>query len=103
MKIFKNSEWTAFPSDTDTSVSLYSFIADKYHIGVELHENDGKYSLWWTDFVANDYTETYDSLPIALAVLAVLLACGDSNWERFFKHDNQDFSVLAQDFINSAC
>jgi hypothetical protein len=98
MKIFKD-----FSTDNENGISLYSFIVDKYHIGIELHENDGKYSLWWTDFVANDYTETYDSLPVALAGLAVLLACGDSDWERFFKHDNQDFSVLAQDFINSAC
>lgn len=98
MKIFKD-----FATDEENGTSLYSFIVHKYNVGVELHKADNKYSLWWTDFVANDYTETYDSLPIALAVLAVLLACGDSDWERFFKHDTQDFSVLAQDFINSAC
>ena len=98
MKIFKD-----FATDKEIGVVLYSFIADKYEVGVEIHENDGKYSLWWTDFVANDITETYDSLPIALARLAVLLACGESDWERFFKDDNEDFGVLAQDFINSAC
>ena len=92
-----------FATDKENSISLYAFIVDKYHVGVELHETDGKYSLWWTDFVANEYTETYDSLPVTLARLAVLLACGDSDWERFFKHDNKDFIVLAQDFINSAC
>lgn len=98
MKIFKD-----FSTDNENGVALYSFIVDKYQVGVELHENDGKYSLWWTDFVANEYTETYDSLPVALAGLAVLLACGESGWEKMFKHTNEDFSVLAQDFINSAC
>jgi hypothetical protein len=98
MKIFKD-----FATDKENGTSLCFFIQEKYQVGIQIHEADGKYSLWWTDFVANEYTETYDSLSVAMAGLAVLLACAESDWDRFFKHTNEDFSVLAQDFINSAC
>lgn len=35
------------------------------------------YSLWWTDYVANDWLEWYPSLSVALARVAALLLCGE--------------------------
>ena len=38
------------------------------------------YSLWWTDYVANDWLEWYPTLSMALARTAGLLHCGEHNW-----------------------
>ena len=38
------------------------------------------YSLWWTDYVANDWLEWYPSLSVALARGAALRRCGEHNW-----------------------
>lgn len=47
--------------------------------------NDGtKVQLWWTDYVANDWTEVFDTLGQAFSRLALLIECCDNDWGRFF-------------------
>lgn len=41
--------------------------------------SDG-YSLWWTDYVANDWIEWYPVLSVALARAAALMHCGEHDW-----------------------
>ena len=38
------------------------------------------YSVWWTDYVANDWLEWYPTLSMALARTAGLLHCGEHDW-----------------------
>ena len=41
---------------------------------------DGKAELWWTDYVANEWSEDYDSVAIALTRLALLVECDMAEW-----------------------
>lgn len=49
-----------------------------------------RFVLWWTDYVANSWEEMFDSLPVAIARLASLVKCGES--DQFFKYEPQEFS-----------
>jgi len=59
----------------------------------------GEYVLWWTDGVANDWEESYPALSLALARLAVLMRCGESDWERGFAESAFAFPTVAAEWL----
>lgn len=82
-------------------------LAGKSGIKIEPYTNaEGKnvYVLSWTDYVINEWHETYTTLPQALARVAVLCACLESDNEEDttlgFKSDQTDFAIQAMRFIN---
>lgn len=63
---------------------------------------DGEqFVLWWTDRAANEWTETYSDLGIALTRLAVLHQCVSTN-EGFAHTEPADFAAAAAAFLESA-
>ena len=57
------------------------------------------YILWWSDGVANEWEEFYPDLSSCLARLAVLVACGEHNFEPSFVQNGEDFRAVATDFF----
>lgn len=65
---------------------------------------DGTATLWWADGVANEWLETHASTSLALARLAALVRCGESDWELGFTHGTErDFEFAANRFFGEAC
>lgn len=60
-----------------------------------------RWQLYWHDGVANDFTETYDELPIALARLANLMYCGHFDFGRYFTTNADEFLPAARAFLES--
>ena len=58
--------------------------------------------LYWSDNVANDWTETYDKLSTAFLRLATLIKCGELDWDTFFRFDSDEFTLNAEAFFNYA-
>lgn len=64
-----------------------------------VREGEGNFVLTWTDFVANEWSETFGTLSLAMARLSVL-----HNAVRrgaFMKDTPQDFDNNANDFLKS--
>jgi hypothetical protein len=61
---------------------------------------DGQWRLWWTDHVANEWTETYTDLAVALARLATLHH-GVMAGRFFFGLTDGVFPSEATDWLNS--
>lgn len=71
-------------------------------IGVTVLRFGDRYMITWTDFVANDWDETYDGLAAALLRAAVLLHgsdAGDGNFG-FTTHGPADFAAVAGTFLS---
>jgi hypothetical protein len=62
--------------------------------------SDGAYMLRCTDYLTSEWAEAFDSLSLALARLALLVACEESGWELAFRFDAQPFQVAAQNFLS---
>jgi hypothetical protein len=61
---------------------------------------EDRFQLRWTDGVINTWIEDYPTLSVALARLAVLVACGESGWEaNFAETDREMFGVAAEIFL----
>ena len=60
---------------------------------------DSRYQLVWDDGVANEWVETYLSLPVALARVAALIACEDGDGISF-PHDKDEFTIVANAFLH---
>ena len=57
------------------------------------------YHLWWSDCVANEWEEFFPDLSSCLARLAVLVACGEHNFEPTFVQNGEEFRAVATDFF----
>ena len=89
-------------SSTITEQSLAQFIADKFSTGVNIEASDKGYTLWWTDFVANEWFENYDNLSTLLLRLAILVYCGEKDWEiGFVENDPRAVEIMASRFLAS--
>lgn len=53
----------------------------------------GGYTIEWTDFVAQEEAERYDTLAAALARVALLAECATSDWYRMFRSNAADFAT----------
>ena len=60
---------------------------------------DGQFDLTWTDYVANEWTELYPTLPLAIMRLGVLVSCADTNWAEGFAHEADEFTLRASTFL----
>ena len=67
--------------------------------GVTVSKTGDQFKISWTDYTANDWEETYPSLSLALARLAVLAECGDSDFEKLFANASDRFEVNARHFL----
>lgn len=62
--------------------------------------NDGaKVEFWWTDYVANEWSEVYDNLAQAFTRCALLLECEASNWELGFKNIDSAHVIEHNEFV----
>ncbi len=62
----------------------------------------GKFVLEWTDYVAGDWSEEFDTIDVAYARLAVLLACREANWTCGFAHKTETFAPWARAFLSNS-
>ncbi len=62
-------------------------------------DEDGVFVLWWTDYVANEWSENYTSLATALIRLALLAECKDRDWDAGFNYVPADHEKIAGAFI----
>ena len=69
------------------------------HAATLTEHGDGTTELYVTDYVANDWTETYDSLAEALVRVAVLDVAVIA--DQTFTEDAAEFAALARDFITA--
>lgn len=91
------------PVDLGTR-SLAQHIALHLGIGVEIERNydiyNNGYVLKWTDFVANEWREEYGTLAQVLLRLAVLVQCGENDWEMgFTESEPSEFYETASRFF----
>jgi hypothetical protein len=83
-------------SSTPTAIASFSIQGDS---NVIVEQIDAVYTLRWNDGVANEWTESYPTLSVALARAATLAACGESDWEKGFANSPVDFTVNAKNFL----
>ena len=57
-----------------------------------IEECAGRFSLYWTDYVANEWIETFKYMSQAIARLAILQACQESDWVNGFASNPEKFS-----------
>ncbi|WP_333890827.1 hypothetical protein [Mycolicibacterium gadium] len=55
--------------------------------------------LYWSDGVANDWTEHYTELSHALLLTASLVYCGEHQYERFYAHSAEEFPTAAAQLL----
>lgn len=60
------------------------------------------FTLQWTDFVATDWCEVYESLSQALARLSLLSACQESGWDVGFQDDERWWGHRWSKFVKEA-
>lgn len=71
-------------------------------VGTVIVAIGSRFDLRWTDYVANDWTEPFESLSAAVARLATLIYCLESDPERMFSTANPDqFAVTAAEFLHA--
>jgi hypothetical protein len=56
-------------------------------VSIQILGDDNGYTLQWSDGVANAHSEQYEMLSIAVGRLAVLIACGESEYTKTFTRD----------------
>jgi hypothetical protein len=57
------------------------------------------WSVWWSDGVANDWTEFYPTLSLALARTALLVHLSEHDFEQMFTSDADEFAGHATEFL----
>lgn len=88
------------PMSLDKPVSLAYHIAQLFDVGTEIIKADEGYELVHTDFVANEYAETYEELSTTLLRLAVLVYCGEQGWDAGYADTDPDaFARRAISFL----
>ena len=93
-------------TDTNTTTTMFSAVFDSPHAGeagVSLRRlnDDTGYVLEWTDFVANDWSETFPNMSTALARLALLAFCCETDWDAMFKDDSSEFVARWKEFTST--
>ncbi len=74
---------------------LFSLVTDETGIDLAEKRDGSGFVLSWTDYVANEWTEEYPDLSLALLRLAVLQRCAESGFDRMFGQDHQQFPAAA--------
>lgn len=83
---------------------LFTEIRNDFDVNVRIHKNtDSTWTLSWDDGIANEWNETFPSLSIALARMAVLVHCGELDWEVGFSANPEKFtSEVLDHFLEMA-
>lgn len=55
--------------------------------------------LWWSDGIANEWTEEYPTVSLAVLRLASLFKCGESNWHDGFALESEQFEQVGEEFF----
>ena len=88
--------------DYDTAKKLVFVLINDDAKAVVSQGADNSGYLWWTDFVANEWLEHYPTVSLAIARLALLQACGESEWDKAFKHTPTEFVQQYEKFTEVA-
>lgn len=75
---------------------LVHYHSDK--IEADVFATDGGFELRWSDYVANEWSETYNDLPVAVARLAVLIDAVES--DAFLHLDAPEFAREARRWLD---
>lgn len=70
--------------------SLMNLRHDDYM--AEIRSTEDGFELWWTDYVANEWSEIYRTLAQAIARLALLQHCCETWWEARFVASPERFA-----------
>jgi len=88
-----------YNDDYENAIEFLSVVIGGGSAGVNVRVgSDGRGFIWWTDFVANDCLEVFPTLAMALARLALLVACSADNWSRGFAGDSAEFALAWAEF-----
>lgn len=68
---------------------------------IEVNNTGDGFSVTCGDYVANEWVEVYPSLSLALLRVAVLVKCGEHNFEKMFANDPEVFAPRGDLFLNS--
>lgn len=79
------------PSTPTTAGSaLLAYRDDRF--SAEVVDLDDQVELRWTDYVANEWRESYPALSVAVARFAALLHCAEHGWNREFSEPPEQFT-----------
>lgn len=67
---------------------------------IEVDNTGDGFSVTCGDYVANEWTETYPTLSLALLRVAVLVKCGEHDFEKLFAKDADTFARHGVLFLN---
>lgn len=102
-----DDDWAVIPHEIlDEGFHEEEFGVDATGCGVKVGAFDGGFTVWCTDFVANDWTEWFPTLSSAMARVALLIYCGERSWDRGFGCASGDsgaaaaFDLAAQEFMH---
>jgi hypothetical protein len=88
--------------DAPSSCNGYDEIVMTYRndgIGAVIVVVGSAFDLRWTDYVANEWAEPFESLSAAVARLAALIYCGEADPERMFTTDDPaQFAAAVAEF-----
>lgn len=66
-----------------------------------VEREDGKFVLWWFDYIVNEHQEEFDDLPLAVARASVLLRCVEKEGGGVFSEGPEGFTTKATAFLDS--
>jgi hypothetical protein len=69
--------------------------------GVEVYELAEGWRVTCSDYVANEWTEVYPSLALAMLRVANLVACIDADTNGLFFSDSAEFVSVGAEFLDS--
>ena len=55
--------------------------------------------LWWTDGIANEWTEEFPTVALAVLRLASLFKCSESDWVDGLAVESEEFERLGDEFF----
>jgi hypothetical protein len=61
-------------------------------------DGDG-FAVRWSDLVANEWVERFETLAVAFARVSALVHCGANGWQRGFTTDANAFQIAAESFF----
>lgn len=67
---------------------------------IEVDNTGDGFSVTCGDYVANEWVEVYPSLSLALLRVAVLVKCGEHDFEKLFAKDADTFARSGVLFLN---
>lgn len=67
---------------------------------IEVDKTENGFSLTVGDYIANEWTEHYPTLSLAMLRVAVLIKCGEHDFEKLFYKDADTFARHGVLFLN---